>query len=476
MRIYQSIFLTASMLAAAVSVSSCYDGRSDVAFTKAEARRHGGRNPDGGDDLCRTHGWYTDDVCDMFCPERDPECEQCAAPQSDDVWYASTDPRECQLLDFVCPDGATHFSNDCGCGCTGVTPPPVCDDVICDMHCEYGFQQDDRGCDICLCSPPSTCTPVTCEIACEFGFATGPDGCEICACNPPPTCPAIDCPAIDCAYGYRTDDNGCHTCECNPPPACPPVACDIFCAHGHRRDANGCDTCECNPPPACPPVACDILCTHGHRRDANGCETCECNPPPTCDAVVCQLACEHGFQRDADGCEICACNEPPICEDQICPAIVCRYGFTRDENGCQTCECAEPPVCPDVLCDIACEHGRLADANGCETCICNPAPSCQPMDVRFVGGCEPAPRYFFNGFECVGQSGCECVGSDCDRTYTTAAECEAATNSCDCPHPYTPGIEYASQDPMVCALIDFACPEGAQGFGGECGCGCITAQ
>jgi hypothetical protein len=30
--------------------------------------------------------------------------------------YVGT-PETCPLIDFVCPEGATHFSNECGCGC-----------------------------------------------------------------------------------------------------------------------------------------------------------------------------------------------------------------------------------------------------------------------------------------------------------------------------------------------------------------------
>lgn len=49
-------------------------------------------------------------------------------------------------------------------------------------------------------------------------------------------------------------------------------------------------------------------------------------------------------------------------------------------------------------------------------------------------------------------------------------ECEADACACD------PGSEwwrsYVATDPMMCQLIDYACPESTTGFSNACGCGC----
>ena len=36
---------------------------------------------------------------------------------------------------------------------------PGCDNVECSMHCEHGFQQDQKGCKICKCALKKGETP-----------------------------------------------------------------------------------------------------------------------------------------------------------------------------------------------------------------------------------------------------------------------------------------------------------------------------
>lgn len=56
--------------------------------------------------------------------------------------------------------------------------------------------------------------------------------------------------------------------------------------------------------------------------------------------------------------------------------------------------------------------------------------ACAAQDAAFVGGCEPASLYVYNGFECVAMDGCSCVGEDCDAVYSTPEDCEAAHAVC----------------------------------------------
>lgn len=41
--------------------------------------------------------------------------------------YVSTDPQQCQVIDYACPANTTYFGNDCGCGCEQASscPPSV---------------------------------------------------------------------------------------------------------------------------------------------------------------------------------------------------------------------------------------------------------------------------------------------------------------------------------------------------------------
>ena len=53
---------------------------------------------------------------------------------------------------------------------------PVCDDFMCAMFCEHGFQRDENGCEICQCNK---CPQMQCMMLCNQGFKKGPDGCEV---------------------------------------------------------------------------------------------------------------------------------------------------------------------------------------------------------------------------------------------------------------------------------------------------------
>ena len=61
---------------------------------------------------------------------------------------------------------------------------------------------------------------------------------------------------------------------------------------------------------------------------------------------------------------------------------------------------------------------------------------CAPQDARGEGLCAAFFGYAWNGSECVGISGCDCVGEDCDETFDTPEECAAA--HADCPRPCAP--------------------------------------
>lgn len=242
-----------------------------------------------------------------------------------------------------------------------------------------------------------------------------------------------------------------------------------------------------------------------------------------------------------DGGDICAAQD--WYGDGVCDAFCVEL----DEDDCAMCPNPDDPTVHYVSTDadecalisFVCPAGTTpfdgvpADCGcGCEGTI---TPGCEAMDVNMVGGCEPAPRYWWDGMNCVGDSGCSCEGADCDRTYNDAASCEAdhaecfgdpgpceaqdargegaceaivgivwdggdcvAISGCSCtgsdcdetyetyeacfedrascfecdPAPGDPGVEFVGRSVAECAAIAVACAPGTEYFENECGCGC----
>lgn len=242
-----------------------------------------------------------------------------------------------------------------------------------------------------------------------------------------------------------------------------------------------------------------------------------------------------------DGADICAAQG--WYGDGVCDAFCVEL----DEADCAMCPDADDPTVHYVatnpmdcavisfVCPPGTEpfDGVPADCGcGCEGEI---TAGCEAMDVDMVGTCEPAPVYWWDGFNCVGESGCSCEGADCDSVYFDAASCEAehagcfgdpgpcdaqdargegaceaiigvAWNGTDCeylsgcscagsdceelygdyeaciadhtecfecdPAPGDPGVEFVGRSLRECAAIAVACAPGTEYFENDCGCGC----
>ncbi|MEM6957408.1 MAG: hypothetical protein AAF645_17075 [Myxococcota bacterium] len=239
--------------------------------------------------------------------------------------------------------------------------------------CQLGCDDDDFSCSPGGCPAIAPVCPTTCgDLECGEGSRC----CEGCP-GDEPFCSAegISCPALDCA---------------------PPTCGTDTCGEGESCCQTGCDED-------------DFICSSG------GCAAIgiECPGPVVCGGTTCEdsIAC----CGDCDG-ELSICSGP----GGECPALACP-----------------PPACGDDICEddgaVCCPAcpGEAPFCSGPEgVCPAIACPECTPQDVRFEGGCEPANRYWFDGERCVGGTGCECIGRDCDAAFDRPEECEAAFAAC----------------------------------------------
>mgnify|MGYP001175529832 CR=1 FL=1 len=133
----------------------------------------------------------------------------------------------------------------------------------------------------------------------------------------------------------------------------------------------------------------------------------------------------RAFCRVADDCfgsEVCDFHGGNVCG-------------TADALG--TCE-PRPIRCPDdvapvcgcdgVTYDNACwayvEGTDVAFSGTCED-------SCRAQDAHASGLCELFLGWYWDGSECVGISGCRCVGPDCASAWETRSACVASHAVCD---------------------------------------------
>lgn len=222
---------------------------------------------------------------------------------------------DCQVVDYMCPEGDEAFSDACGCGCRYVGV------------CTEGETRD-ADCNSCTCSDGEwLCTTMACE---------------------------------ECAEGdTRMED--CNTCTCTDGGwSCTEMACDE-CTDGETR-MEDCNTCTCSGGIwACTGLACEE-CSEGETR-VEGCESCTCQDGAwACDA---DMFCEY------DAC-IAAC--PAACdpvEERICGDDL-TYHCTPCHMACEgvsetnatfcadpaaTCEATPPPDSVEVVWSVLSSEG-----------------------------------------------------------------------------------------------------------------------
>lgn len=183
--------------------------------------------------------------------------------------------------------------------------------------------------------------------------------------------------------------------------------------------------------------------------------------------------------EDDDGEEFDPTLQPADCAPGggvQCPDVEGGFGVQIDDCGCY---CGyhepEPPAeCPDeddgydyvstdpdecAVIFVSCEVGQqpFSDECGCG-CINTDSgsndpepspgtgPTCSAWDVDAEGDCDWIIGYGYDGDNCVGYSGCDCVGSDCHRLTDSVEDCQKQIRDCD----YTCG----NPDGVICDVYE----------------------
>ena len=334
---------------AALPLAAC-SANVSPSFSKDQARELGGVDGNGND-ICAAEGWYGDQECDDFCVEADPDCpvSNCPDPNDPSVWYASTDPDQCEVIDFACGEGTVMFgSADCGCGCIDEEPPGApCGGLGVDPTCGEGE----------FCEYPVT---AQCGIADVGGH-----------CSPlPDACPEIYAPVCAC-------DGNTYSSACNANGAGLSVLHEGECGGGGPCTTNA----ECGDGEFCNLDYSCVDTTTGAEDQAFASGYCEpvpeaCpdvwDPVCSCDGTTYSNACD-AHAAGAAVAYLGACDEPPVLAcggDSIveCPTnMFCAFtlndtcGWADAQGECQPL----PQVCPDNV-DPVCGCDGVTYGNECE--------------------------------------------------------------------------------------------------------------
>ena len=460
------------------------------------------------------------------CENVDIGCERGQVPFNDECGCGCVPADECQcpeIADPVCGADGNTYDNRCVAECAGVevVARGVCEDECacpgivepvcgadgetysnaCEARCANVEVVAAGECDDC----PSG--EAICAGRCAGRPVEVPDGCaEPARCECPPDCPAdADFCEAQCDGQAVVLPMGCRIPECECRPDCPPdeAICRAQCNGEAMPLPVGCRAPDCECPPECPPddEVCAAVCIGDDIRLPRGCQEPECECRPQCPGpeVFCLGVCDGEPGELPDGCEAPVCDCVPVCPEprEVCP-VICAGADIDVIEGCDPpqCECAGCPEgeisCGDGDCifqqwecdgDADCDDGR--DEANCEECrahqfqcadgtcigadnLCDGVPDCGEGDDSDEERC--GPRCPNERTYCIQM----CRGDEMepipDGCAAIACECEPD----NCLNPDLPGVEYISEDPDECALIDFDCAVPSERFDNDCGCGCVA--
>lgn len=257
----------------------------------------------------------------------------------------------------------------------------LCSGLLFGCNTQSHLGGDDGGADGATDAGGAVCGPSICG----DGLVCCNASCGVCA------PPGVACTTIACEDGGPPPpiDGGAGE-ECGP----------VFCSPGTVCCNASCGICV-EPGMGCPAIAC-----------ADG------GPPPAteCSGLGTGECGEGMFCRHAEGCGFDF--GPGTCEPM-------PEGCTADCPG--VCGCDGMDYCNE--CTAAGSGMSIAHASPC-----GPTVACAAQDAMGVGACAAFFGYAWDGYACVGISGCDCVGADCGA-FSTVGDCEAAHADCDSPPP-----------------------------------------
>lgn len=327
-----------------------------------------------------------------------------------------------------------------------------CSRVHLGNHDGGGGDRDGGGagepCGDAVCAPGDVCCSPSC------GICTPPGG----------ACPAIECtdecfgngdcgPGEYCRWGNGSCGSGAPGVCAPRPDACPTIIAEA-CGCDGRTYGNECEAnragvsvlhdgvCDatCAPQDAAGDGLCDAW--FGWRWSGSACEGvsgCSC-VGADCGALYSEPAeCEaaHAGCVPGGSCLSSAeCGPGRYCHFAIgeCSGSGDGLGDCRAIPGELPCPSGAPPVCGCDGVSYACEAAaNQVGVSALHEGACG--GPCAPMDAFGEGLCAAYFGVKWNGTACEGVGGCSCAGADCDRLFSSEAECMLAYTGC----PGSPG-------------------------------------
>ncbi len=267
-------------------------------------------------DVCAESGFYGDGFCDDFCPEPDPDCEHDQFDLCAELNYYG---------DGICDDWCIKLDPDCDdreydiCEANGFYGDGICDDFclypdydcgeVFDECAELGYYGDGICDGFCLEPDPDCEMFDDCE---AFGFY-GDGVCDSFCLQPDPDCEFFD----ECAeYGFYGDGFCDYFCP-EPDPDCSEELFDECAEFGYYNDGF-CDEFCLDPDPDCADEIFDECAEFGYYNDGI-CDDFCLDPDPDCDSqndpCGADGVCDDGCVQDPD-CD--AGQDDPCGADGIC--------------------------------------------------------------------------------------------------------------------------------------------------------------